>query len=60
MNPICLIRTFWRSLRCGALVMGHDYSTAKEKTPQNVHVVQCATCGCVSVSWSWESLEHLK
>lgn len=40
--------------------MGHDYRTDKEKTPPNVHILRCNTCGHVSMAWSWGSLEHLK
>jgi hypothetical protein len=60
MNPICLARFVWRSLRCGAWVSGHDYRTHPEPTPPNVHVVVCDTCGHQSVGWSWTSLEQGK
>lgn len=59
-NPICLFKTIWRSLMCGAWVSGHNYRTIPEKTPPNVHVLKCDRCGKVDVSWSWESLEHVK
>lgn len=59
-NPICLLRTIWRSLRCGVWVMGHNYETDKEPTPPNVHVLRCRTCGSVSAVWAWDSIEHLK
>ena len=60
MHPLCLLRTLWRSLFAGALVMGHNYRTHPEKTPPNVHNLLCETCGHVSTAWSWESMEHLK
>lgn len=60
MHPLCLIRTLWRSLRCGALVMGHDMRTHPDPTPENVHVTECETCGHVHVAWSWGSLEAYK
>lgn len=59
-NPICLFRTIWWSLRCGAFVSGHLYKTDEEPTPPNVHVMRCMTCGKMSVTWSWDSLEHCK
>lgn len=59
-SPICLLRTLWRSLLCGAWVAGHDYETAAEKTPPNVHILVCRTCGAQSVAWDWTSVEHSK
>lgn len=60
MNLICLIRGLWRSLLVGAWVSGHDFQTSKEKTPPNVHVLECETCGNNTVAWSWQSLEKQK
>lgn len=59
-NPICLWLTLWRSLKCGAHVQGHDYMTSKEKTPPNVHVLECMRCGHVSIAWDWTSMERFK
>ncbi len=63
MNPpslLCLVRSLWYSLYCGAWVSGHQYRTSPEKTPPNVHVLVCETCGHVSVAWAWGSLEDSK
>lgn len=60
MNPICIIRAVWRTLISGQFVSGHDFKTASEKTPPNVHVLECQTCGHVSVAWSRTSMESQK
>ncbi len=59
-NPICLLRTLWRSLRALEWVSGHEFRTDEEPTPENVHVLRCRTCGEHSVAWSWDSLEAQK
>ncbi len=51
-NPICLIRTIYRSLRCWAWVSGCDF-IEQDGTPPNVQVLECKTCGYVSVGWTW-------
>lgn len=50
-NPLCLIRMIWRSLRCRAWVSGCNY-VEQDGTPENVQVLQCETCGQLSVAWS--------
>jgi hypothetical protein len=60
MNPVCIFRGIFRSIRASALVSGHDYKTDSEPTPKNVHVLKCMTCGHTSVCWSWDSIENLK
>lgn len=57
---VCLMRTLWRSLLTGACVSGHDFKTSSEKTPANVHVLECEVCGYVSIAWSLSSLENQK
>jgi len=59
-NPICLIRTIWYSLITLAPVSGHNFKTSDTHTPPNVHMLECQTCGEVSISWSWHSLEEYK
>ena len=59
-NPICLIRTIWRSIRCMSFVSGCEFKTADEPTPPNVHVLVCKTCGAQSIAWSLGSLEEIK
>jgi len=50
LHPLCLIRTIWRSLRCGAFVMGHDYQETGDG-PANVSILECKICGHVHVGW---------
>jgi DNA-directed RNA polymerase subunit RPC12/RpoP len=59
-NPICIIKSIYRTIKCGRLVSGHDFKTIKEKTPQNIPVLECTYCGKTSIAWSWESLESSK
>jgi len=59
-HPMCILKFIYRSATVGAWVSGHDYVTSKDKTPKNVHVLECEKCGHVSVVWSWDSLEHHK
>lgn len=60
MNPLCWLRTMWRTLWIGAVVSGHHFTTDSEETPDNVHILRCMDCGKISVTWSWESLKHCK
>ena len=62
---ICLARTIYRTIKTdvwmdGMWVSGHDYKTVEEKTPPNVHIVRCMVCNKQDISWSWDSIEHLK
>ena len=50
-NPICLIRTLIRSVRCRAFVSGCEF-VEQNGTPKNVQVLECTTCGKVSIAWS--------
>jgi hypothetical protein len=59
-NPICLTRMLWRSYWAGVLVSGCDFETSKCKTPSNVHILECKTCGNKSMAWSFRSLEEYK
>lgn len=56
-HPLCLLRTVWYSLRCGAHVDGCSYETDAEPTPENVHVTRCSVCGRYDVSWSWSAIQ---
>lgn len=56
-NPLCLFRTIWRSLKCGAWVSGCNY-LKDENTPPNVHVATCKTCGHVDFGWTWPKQEN--
>lgn len=51
-NPICLVRWVKRSLRAGLNVSGCDF-VEKSGTPENVQVLECQTCGKISVGWTW-------
>lgn len=57
---MCGIVGLWRSILAGAYVSGHNYVTSKERTPPNVHVLECEVCGHVTMCWSWSSLEESK
>ena len=57
---ICFFRGLYRSAYCGAWVLGHNYRTIEEKTPPNVHVLKCETCGKIDIGWSWGSVEAQK
>lgn len=61
-HPLCLWRTLHMWLRSGLRVWisGHDYVTAKDKTPPNVHILVCKTCGHRDIGWSWHSMEQYK
>lgn len=54
-NPICLVKTIYRSIKCKALVSGCDFKTSEEETPKNIHILECTTCGKISIAWSWGS-----
>lgn len=65
MDIFCHIMTVVRTLRSGAwvngrIISGHDFQTLKEKTPPNIHILECRLCGYQSFGWDWKSLEHLK
>lgn len=57
-HPLCLLRSLWRSLRCGAWVSGHEYHEAKFSTPPNVQILECRTCGAVSIGWGCGSIKE--
>jgi hypothetical protein len=59
-NPICLFREIWRTLWAMHWTSGHEFRTSDEPTPDNVHVLECKTCGATSTSWSWTSLKQFK
>jgi len=54
-NPICLIKTIWRSLRSRAWIMGHKYIEDDEPVPANIQVLRCVRCGYKSTAWTWKS-----
>jgi hypothetical protein len=65
-NPICLLRTLYRTLKSGQFyttgqwISGHEFETERCGEPANVHVIRCQTCGKYSVSWANDSLEAQK
>ena len=60
MRIICLLRGIWYSFLIDERMSGCNYRTDSEPTPSNVHALRCATCGDISVTWDWSSIEHLK
>ena len=60
MNPICLIKSIYRSIRCRAWVSGCDFKEVSYMTPPTIQILECKTCGKISTAWSWESLEEVK
>jgi hypothetical protein len=51
MNPLCLLRTWWWSLRIGASVSGCNYVEDVPETLAYVHVLRCRCCGRINVGW---------
>lgn len=53
MHPLCFFRTIWRTIRCGAVVSGHDYELCEPETGQAccVTIMRCMVCGHHNVSW---------
>jgi hypothetical protein len=51
MNPICLLRTLWWSLRTMAPVVGHDFVEDVPEQLAYVHVLRCRCCGRYNVGW---------
>lgn len=53
-NPICLMKSLIRSLKCCRLVSGHEFKTSLEETPANIHILICQNCGHESIAWDWD------
>lgn len=60
MQPLCILRSLYYSIKSMSLVSGCSYKTDEEPTPENIHVLKCEVCGDKSISWSWDSLEEYK
>jgi hypothetical protein len=59
LNPICLIKSLWLSLKLGEIVSGHNF-IEQPNTPPNVQVLKCETCGHVSIAWDWTGFKGNK
>jgi len=53
-NPICVFRAIYRSIRCRAWVSGCDFKEVSYMTPPTIQILECKTCGKISTAWSWE------
>jgi hypothetical protein len=61
-HPLCVLRGIWRTIRYGFgdLVSGHDFEQSTDPTPPNIQIIECKTCGHVSVAWDWTGFERMK
>lgn len=51
-NPLCLIKSIWRSIRVSDMVAGCDYVEETVERGCTVQVLKCKCCGKISVAWS--------
>lgn len=66
MRLLCILRGTYRTFIStsagyrGHWISGCSYKTDDEQTPENVHVIRCASCRHYVISWSWGRLESVK
>jgi len=47
----CIIRGWWRSLKSGFKISGHDYVDVERYENATVTISRCEHCGDTTISW---------
>lgn len=53
LNPICLFREWWRTVRIGARVDGCTYVVDEVHEGCHVAILRCSGCGKTEISWDY-------
>lgn len=53
LNPICLLREWWRTIWIGARVDGCSYVVDEVHVGCHVGILRCPVCGKVEIIWDY-------